>query len=871
MKVLLSWIEEYVDIDMSIEDLAHRLTLAGLEVEEIRYVGLPLPEGKIEGRSGGHARRETKISGFAWAPEQIVVGAVLEVTPHPDADKLVLCKLDDGEQIHTVLTGAPNLFEYKGKGPLDTPLKVSYAREGATIINAYEPGYQPTILKRKKIRGVESYSMACSERELGISDEHEGIILLDEDAPVGAPLADYLGDAVFDIAITPNTARDANVIGVAREIAALTGARLRYPDLKIPMEGPPLEGRIKIKITDPHLNPRFVFGLIENVKIQPSPYKVQLRLKLAGMRPINSLVDATNYAMLELGEPLHAFDYDVLVGRVDNPSHLPTIITRAAKQDEKLTTLDGIERTLDDFTVLVCDQSGPLALAGVMGGLESEITDKTTHVLLEGAAWNIINTRRTVIAQNLPSEAAYRFSRGVHPAMAPQGVLRGLQLMREWAGGAIAKGLVDEYPLPPKDPTIEISSADVRRWLGIELSPDEIVRILEPLEFECKIVIGDKEQGTNSQSPITSHQPRITIATPPHRLDIGEGVIGKADLMEEIARVYGYDRIPETRMADDLPPQRGNHELEIEEALRDQLVGLGLQEVITHRLTSPEREERILPPGTPLADAPYFTLTNPITPERSVLRRSLLASMLETVERNARIRGRIALFEINPIYLASEGSEMPQEAPRLAIALTGPRAPADWGGADVTPMDFFDLKGIIEATLRGLHLKDIRYEAGEHPSFHPGKCACVLVDNHPIGVMGELHPQVKENYELPETPLLAADFDVSVIINTVPELFDVSPIPGPPPILEDIALIVDEAVPAAEVEALIRQTGGLTVTEVRLFDIYRGEQIGAGKKSLAYSLTYQHPEHTLTDKDAAGLRDKIVKRLERELGAQLRG
>jgi phenylalanyl-tRNA synthetase beta chain len=775
--------------------------------------------------------------------------------PHPNADRLVLCKLDDGQQIHTVLTGAPNLFEYKGKGQLAQPLKVAYAREGATIIDAYTPGDNTTVLKRRKIRGVESYSMACSERELGISDEHEGIIILDSDAPVGLPLADYMGDAVFDIAITPNFARNANIIGVAREVAAITGVKLRYPDLHVPMSGPPLEGRVAIEINDPALNPRFVFGLIENVQIQPSPYKAQLRLRAAGMRPIDALVDATNYAMLELGEPLHAFDYDILLKRARAAGKdYPTIITRPARQGEKLVTLDDVERTLDDFTVMVTDQSGLLALAGVMGGQESEINENTTNVLLEGAAWNMINTRRTAMAQNLPSEASYRFSRGVHPDLASQGVLRGLQLMLEWAGGTVAKGLVDEYPLPPEKPTVEITTADVRRWLGIELSPDEIAGILESLEFR-----------------VSAEGSQITATSPNHRLDIGTGVIGKADLMEEIARIYGYDRIPETRMADALPPQKGNRELDIEEDLRDLLADLGLQEVITHRLTSPEKEIRRLSPGTSPEEMPYYTLANPISPERAVMRHSLLSSVLEIIERNARIRERIALFEISPVFLHSEEDVFPDENVHLVIALTGPRALTAWQGADTAPMDFFDLKGIIERAMDGLHLPDLRYEPGQHPSFHPGKCARIFAGERQIGVMGELHPQVAENYDLPETPLLVGEFNMEVIIESVPVLFDVSSTPSQPPILEDIALIVDEHVPAAEVENLIRQTGGRTITDVRLFDVYRGDQIGAGKKSLAYSLTYQDPARTLTDKDAAKVRNKIVRRLEQKLGAQLRG
>ncbi|MBN1668534.1 MAG: phenylalanine--tRNA ligase subunit beta, partial [Anaerolineales bacterium] len=506
MKVPLSWLKEYVEIAMPVEDLAHRLTLAGLEVEEIRYIGLPMPVGKPE----------FKRTGFSWEPDKIVVGAIHEVMPHPNADRLVLCRLDDGEQVHIVLTGAPNLFEYRGRGPLDEPLKVAYAREGATIINAYEPGNQPTTLKRKKIRGVESYSMACSERELGISDEHEGIILLEPDAPTGMPLVDYLGDAVFDIAITPNIARDTNVLGVAREIAALTGAELRQPDLRIEMQGPPLVGRVAIEITEPELNPRFVFGLIEGVQLQPSPYRVRLRLKLCGIRPIDALVDATNYAMLELGEPLHAFDYDMLLQRAQAAGQAaPKVITRRAKAGETLVTLDNAERKLDDFTILVTDQSGPLALAGVMGGLETEVTAATHRVLLEGATWNMINTRRTAMAQNLPSEASYRFSRGVHPRLAADGVLRGLQLMQQWAGGTIAQGLVDAYPVPPEDPTVAVTIQDVKRWLGIDLSLADIADLLSGLAFKVQI-----------------QADQVVAKTPDHRLDIGTGVIGKADLME---------------------------------------------------------------------------------------------------------------------------------------------------------------------------------------------------------------------------------------------------------------------------------------------------------------------------------------------------
>lgn len=856
MKVPISWVKDFVDIDISLEELARQLTMAGLEVEEITYIGLPLPEGKLEGRHGGHQRPDTKVSGIEWAPDKIVTAAVYEVMPHPNADRLVLCKLDDGEQVHTVLTGAPNLYPYKGLGPLPSPLKVPYAKEGARIYDGHQPGQVLMTLKRAKIRGVDSYSMICSEKELGISEDHEGVIILDDDAPVGVPLVEYMGEAVFEIALTPNIARDANMLGVAREIAAITGKPLRPPSYEFKAKGPSIEGKVSIVIQRPELNPRFVVGLVQDVKIGPSPYWVQLRLKLAGMRPINNIVDATNYAMLEVGEPLHAFDYDVLVRRAGGKA--PTIITRTARTGEKLTTLDAVERTLDDFSVLVCDTAGALSIAGVMGGKESEVSDQTRTILLEGAAWNFINVRRTVNAQRLPSEAAYRFSRGVHPAMAERGVRRGLELMRMWAGGVVCLGLVDNYALPAVDPTLEISPKQVKNWLGIELSPVEMVEILQRLEFKTEI-----KDGT------------VRATAPDHRLDIGTGVIGVADLLEEIARVYGYERIPETRMSDELPPQIGNPKQDKEERVRDLLVNLGLQEVVTYRMTSPERENRLWPashtPDNKLANTQgYVRIANPITADRNVLRRSLLASILEVVERSARLVERMALFEIGPVFNPSPDGDLPEEAPRLAIALTGRRALPAWQSSDAVLMDFYDLKGILSGLFEGLSLEEVRYEAEEQPSFHPGKCARIWLGERSLGIMGELHPLVVEHYEFPESPLLAADLDLQAILSSIPARDLVSPVPTYPPVLEDLAVIVDETVPAEKVAAVIRQAGGKTLNNLRLFDLYRGEQIGAGKKSLAYSLTYQSDERTLTDDEVLKLRQWIIRQLDKDLGAKLR-
>jgi phenylalanyl-tRNA synthetase beta chain len=870
MKIPISWLRDYIDLDgLSIEEIARKLTLAGLEVDEIKYAGLPMSNGAASGMHSSE-RHEFKTSGISWDPDKIVVAEIREVMPHPNADRLTLLDLYDGQQNQTVLTGAPNIFHLKGTGKLLKPIKVAYAKEGSTIYDGHAEGLVLTTLKRAKIRGVESYSMVASEKELGISDEHTGIILLDEDAPVGMPLVEYMGDAVLDISIVPNMARNANVLGVARELAALTGRELRKPNIKYKTQGQSIEDLVSIEITDPELNPRFVLGLIRDVEIKPSPYQIQRRLRLAGIRPINNIVDATNYAMLDIGEPLHAFDHDILKERAGDQN--VKIITRAAQEGEKLTTLDGVERKLTSANVLVCDEKGPLSLAGVMGGAESEVYDaskevldavspeknsegmqrgkasargvSTTNILLEGAAWNFINIRKTAKQHNLPSEASFRFSRGVHPDVAEQGVRRGLQLMAEWSGGKIAPGLVDEYPLKPKDATVTVTTNDVRRLLGIELTAKQIADLLTRLEFKCKVRKDDVE-----------------VTAPRHRLDIGEGIVGVSDVLEEVARSYGYDNIPETRMADALPPQVGNPVFEWEERVRDILVNLGLQEVVNYRLTSPERESRLVPHNE------YVTLANSITPERRVLRRSVLGSVLESLEKNARAES-IAMFELGPIF-EPDKSGLPEEQSKLAIVMTGARIATAWDVKDSPLYDFYDMKGRIELLLSGLRYKDISYTPIDSVSYlHPGQAAQVIVNGNVVGVFGELHPLVREKYEFGDAPVIVAEFDLGEL-RAIPPSYGVVPVSEFPPVYEDIAVIVDDSVPAARVEALIKQTGGRSVTDVRLFDVYRGEQIGAGKKSLAYSLTYQ-ADKTMTDAEAAAIRNKIVKRLEHEVGAKLR-
>jgi phenylalanyl-tRNA synthetase beta chain len=868
MKVPISWLKDYVDLTISIEDLAERLTLAGLEVSSIQYIGIPQKRAQLHAPFG---QTTMPLSDhLVWDRQKIVLGAIREVKAHPNADRLVLAMVDyGGSTLEQCVTGAPNLFPYKDQGPIDPPLLSPFAHEGAEVIDGHGDGVQRMILQERTLRGIPNRSMVCSEKELGISDDHEGIMLLDWDEfghfPPGTPFQDVLGDAVLDIDLLPNVARCYNIVGVAREVAALTGAKLRLPSLDVVAEGPSVEGQASLDIREPELNPRFTLALIRDIELKPSPAWMQRRLKLAGMRPIdNTLVERAG------GQP-------------------PTIITRLPDPGEHLTTLDGEDHALDEFNILVADTKGSLSLGGIMGGLESEIQDPsldvldatgvevkegeelphgkatarrpaTQNVLLEAAAWNYINIRRTMQSQRMSSEAGLRFSRGVHPSMALRGLLRCIEIMRQVSGGVVAQGHIDVYPLPAPVVRVDLPFSEMDRLLGFQIPQDEIVRILRALEFEVA------EEGD-----------LLHVTVPDHRLDIGTGTTGQADLVEEIARIYGLDRIPNTVIADALPRQRANTALEREEALRDALARAGLREIVTYRLTTPEREALLTPPGeTPdWPDVPYVTLANPISADKTVMRHTLLAGMLDILAANARHTDRQLLFEIGSVYLPREDDPLPDEPGRLGIVMTGPRGIPQWQDkADPGLMDFFDLKGVLEAVLRDLRIDgDVRYEPVEHSTFHPGRAAQLQIEGRAVGVLGEIHPLVRQAYGLGldlSRPVLGAEFDLEALLASIVTLRDIKPVPLHPAVYQDIALIVDAATPAAEVHAAIMEAGGELLEDARLFDVYQGDPIPAGKKSLAYNLTYRAPDRTLKDDEVAKVHAKIARAAEKRLGAVLR-
>jgi phenylalanyl-tRNA synthetase beta chain len=834
MKVPLSWLRDYVDVSVPLTELAGRLTLAGLEVETIEYIGLPEAE-------------------LPWDPEKIVVGELRAVRPHPNADRLVLAEVAyGGPETEVVVTGAPSLLERRGQR--DLHLKVAFATEGSRLYDGHAEGQRVIRLKKTRIRGIPSRAMVCSEKELGLSDEQVDIIYLPDDAPVGVPLVDYLGDAVLEFDIKGPFAHLQSVFGIAREAAALLDAPLKRDVLEVlerhPAELTPEADFVALQIADPDLCPRYSAAFIRGVSVGPSPFWMQMRLRHAGMRPINNIVDITNYVMLELGQPLHAFDYHVLRARPGEDR--PAIIVRRACPGEQMETLDGELRTFDDEMLLITDGGGSVAVAGVMGGLESEVTEATVDVLLESANFHFLSVRRTSRMLGLASDASQRFGRQVDPELTVKAAARAAHLMAELAGGTVVPIVGDLYPGRQPQRVIEFDPAYAARILGVEVPTDEIVRILSSLEFQVS-----RPQVSGS----------LSVTVPSHRLDVTRPV----DLVEEVGRIWGYDRFPTTLMRDELPPQRANRRLEGTGRVRDLLAGCGLDEVITYSLVDVEDEGKLRPQGPPPEPARYLRVRNPLSVERAYLRQTLLPSLLHTTRENLRFLDRVAVFEIGAVYLPVEGQTLPGEPGRLGIVMTGPREDRSWlTGQDRAPVDFHDLKGVVETLLAGLGLEGT-FEPGGHPAFHPGRCAQVSVGDSVVGVTGELHPVVREAFGLPTQPVCALEFDLDRLLAAWGAPRSMVPISVHPPVYEDLAVVVDEDVPAVRVRDLIAQTGAPLVRSAVLFDVYRGEQAGAGRKSLAYRLTYQADDRTLTDREISRLRAKIVRRLERETGATLRG
>ena len=813
MLVSLRWLREYVDLppDLEPEALAHRLTMASSEVEGIHRVG-------------------------DWDRGLVRVGEVLSVDPHPDADRLRLATVDyGGSEPQRVVCGAPNLAVGQ---------RIAFAREGARLLDGHSG--QATTLKRSKIRGVESAGMVLSERELGLSEDHEGIIELPSDAPVGTPLSDYLGDVVLDVHTWPNRPDTMSMVGIAREVAALTGATLRAPTPAYEEPGPPVHEAVSVRIEDAERCPRFVAAVVDGVRVGPSPAWMQERLRAAGQRPINNVVDITNYVMLELGQPLHAFDRERVQGEV---------VVRAAREGERLVTLDGEDRALDPDILLIADDSGPIGLAGVMGGLSTEVTEATTSVLLEGAAWHPVSIRRTSTRLKLRSEASSRFERGLSPERPLHGVRRAAQLLVEVCGGTAREGLIDVYPHPASPQAVTLTRARLDTLVGVHVPTSEVEAGLHALGFEVETLTGD--------GPSDSAAERFVAWAPWWRTDIAI----PDDLAEEVVRLAGYDRLPATTLHGEVPPHEPRPLLELRERMRDALAAAGLREVITYSLTTDEVLKRVLPPDGLKAARP-LRLRNMLSSDHEVLRPTLRHSMLETVERNIRAgASHIAVFEAGRAYVPRHGADgpLPDEREMVVGALSGYDVDR-WSMPAERRLDFFDAKGALEAAAAALSTS-LEYVADEEFGLLPGRVARLRAGGEAVGVVGEVHPRVLEAFGI-EQPVVLFDLDLAALLPHVPERWKAVSPPRFPAVEQALALVVDEGVPAGALRASIERSS--LVAEARVFDVYRGAQLTEGKKSVAFAIRYQAPDRTLATEDANREQSRILARLGREFGAALR-
>jgi phenylalanyl-tRNA synthetase beta chain len=653
-------------------------------------------------------------------------------------------------------------------------------------------------------------------------------------------LVDYLGDVVLDLEVTPNRPDELSVIGIAREVAALTGHQVHLPAVSYPEAGPPAEQLITIDIPDTDLCSRYSATIVEGVSVGPSPEWMQERLIAAGMRPINNIVDITNYVMLEYGQPLHAFDYEKIVGR--------QIIVRRARPGEKLESLDGVLRDLDPEMLVIADAKRAVAIAGIMGGAESEVSEETKTVLLEAANFNPRSIRRTAARLRMRTEASLRFDKGISPELTVLAAKRATQLFLELAGGLAAAGVADAYPVPAQRPHIAVSLHELHRILGVDWGIDTMVNALRALEFDVE--------------PISMADGEGVIATPPYyRTDIH--LI--EDVVEEVARIVGYDAVPTTLLSGQLPPEITDPLRELETKVRDVLVGTGMQEVINYPLVSGNMLETLKPFMT-VQPPPPIKVANPMTPEQEYLRTSLRPGILATLRANERLHfEHFSLFELGKAYLARD-DDLPEERRMLVGILAGDRLPRTWA-APPEPVDFFDAKGVVETLLSRLNI-DAKYHAIDDPFFHPGRAAVIATDRGALGVIGEVHPRVLAAYDVSMKRVYLFELSLAQVCEAVGPIRQYRAIPRYPGVVQDVAIMVDLDVPAGEVQEVIE--GHPLVRQATLFDVYQGKPLPSGKKSLAYSIVYQSAERTLTDREAGEAQERIVTQLAHRFGAVLR-
>ncbi|MGN1402549.1 MAG: phenylalanine--tRNA ligase subunit beta [Bacillus sp. (in: firmicutes)] len=805
MFVSYKWLQQYVDLSgVSAAELADKITKSGIEVEGV--------EKKSEGIKG------------------VVVGHVLEKVKHPQADKLNVCQVDIGaEEPVQIVCGAPNV---------DAGQKVAVATVGAVLPGNFK-------IKKAKLRGEASHGMICSLQELGfesklIAKEYSsGIFVFPNDVEVGSDALIQLGldDDILELSLTPNRSDALSMLGVAYEVAAILGKEVKWPETKTSESEEKAESMVSVEVKATEANPLYTAKVIKDVKVGPSPLWMQTALMAAGIRPHNNVVDITNYVLLEYGQPLHAFDYDkVGTGK---------IVVRNAQAGEKITTLDETERTLEPHNLVITNGQEPIALAGVMGGANSEVSETTTTVLLESAYFTGASVRRTSKEQGLRSEASARYEKGVDPIRVRPAAERAAALMEQYAGGTVLAGTVEVNELAIKPSVITITLGKINSLLGTSITMPEVEQIFKALQFEVEI------DGEN-----------LTVTVPTRRGDITI----QEDLVEEVARLYGYDNIPKT-----LPVTSGtagkltDYQAKRRE-VRRYLEGAGLYQAITYALTSPEKATAFA-----LDKKEVVRLAMPMSEERSTLRQSIVPQLLEVVKYNvARQIDSVALYETGTVFLASEGDVLPEEREHVAGILTGVWHSQLWQG-EKKAVDFYVAKGILDGLFKKLGIEgQIAYQAvTDLDGMHPGRTAAVTLDGVYIGYVGQVHPNVEKQYDVKETYVF--ELSLERLLNKQTEVIAYTTIPRYPSITRDIALVVEKQAIVGDLKAIITEAGGRLLTDVTVFDLYEGDKMEAGKKSIAFSLKYQDPEKTLTDEEVTKAHDKVLAAVKEKAGAELRG
>lgn len=806
MIVTHSWLKEFVDFKFTVEELSHRLTMAGLEVDFLEKIGEGL--------------------------DAVVVGHLLAVDAHPEADRLTLCKVDVGREVLQIVCGARN------HRPGDY---VAVAQIGAVLPGDFK-------IKKSKIRGVESQGMLCSEKELGLAAESEGILILPAGLSLGIPVFTALGlkDARFELGLTPNRPDCLSVVGVAREVAAMVGQPLTLPTPILHESSVAADTLTSITIEDTELCPRYAARMIRGVTIGPSPQWLIRRLESVGQRSINNVVDVTNYVLMELGHPLHAFDFNLLRGG--------KIVVRPAVEGETFTTLDSQERNLKSSDLMICDAVGPVALAGIMGGENSEIQAQTTDILLESAYFKPSAIRRTSKRLGMHTEASHRFERGADIDMVPLALDRAAALITEVAGGTVLAGMIDAYPEKIIGQCLTISDRRTRQILGIDLGLQRIAQILASIGLTVLPSAVDME-----------HNGILQVLIPTFRPDLEREI----DLIEEVARINGYDAIPETMPVSRIVNQRPSKRHELAQKIRNLMVSSGSAETINYAFINPNVWDKL---GLAVDDPRRHTVkvSNPLTEDQSVMRTSLLPSLLEAAARNLSYRSRdLRLFELRPVFVPRDGEELPDEPLRLGLLLCGRREPDGWG-QNGESVDFFDLKGMLEEIAEVLRIPSLRWEKDAGESFlHPGKSAVMFSRNQRIGVLGEVHPQTLAAFAI-DSPLYVAELDVEALLKVAGHFAGIKPLSRFPDLTRDSALLVDEEVNASRLFELFDKVKSRDAEDLLIFDIYRGKGIEPGQKSVAIRVRYRSPERTLTDEEVNKAHGKLVEMLCRELNAKIR-